>query len=333
MGQRKGGRKGLGPLRGVVVVRADKYAVTSATGLVGRQLVKHLMSRGDEVNVLTRDKDKAKSQLGSFNALSFYSKMDWGSGIEGTKAVINLAGEPISTRWSEGIKKEIRDSRVNTTQYLADLIRSSKTKPEVFVSGSAIGFYGTSEDKTFTEESASGNDFLADVCKSWESAAYSSSSSSSSGGGDGDDGPRVVCLRTGLVLSKEGGILEKMVPLFQFFVGSPLGSGNQYMSWIHRDDLVALVVECIENSAYAGPVNGTAPQPVTMNAFSDTLALVLRRPMFLPPVPDLPIQILLGEGAILVLEGQKVIPKKAMDLGFKFKYEGIKKALEHAVRY
>lgn len=307
------------------VVRAEKFAVTGATGLVGRQLVKHLLAKGDEVNVLTRDTYQAQSTLGSFNAVQYFNKTEWGKGIEGTKAVINLAGEPISTRWSEEVKKEIRDSRVNTTQYLADLIKTSKNKPEVFVSGSAIGYYGTSLDKTFTEESPSGNDYLASVCKSWESAAYSSE--------DGDDSPRVVCVRTGLVLSKEGGVLEKMIPLFSLFIGSPLGSGNQWMSWIHRDDLVNLLLECVENDSYSGPVNGTAPQPVTMNAFSDTLALVLQRPMWMPPVPDLALQLVLGEGAVLVLEGQKVVPDKAQKLGFKFKYEGIKKALEHATKY
>ena len=140
-------------------------------------------------------------------------------------------------------------------------------------------------------------------------------------------------MRTGLVLSKEGGVLEKMIPLFSLFIGSPLGSGNQWMSWIHRDDLVNLLVECVDNSSYTGAVNGTAPQPVTMNVFSETLALVLNRSIFMPPVPDLALELVLGEGAMLVCEGQKVVPKKATDLGFKFKYSSIKPALEHATKY
>jgi len=233
---------------------------------------------------------------------------------------------------------------VNTTQYLSDLIRGIEQpadRPEVFVSGSAIGFYGTSLTETFTEDSPSGGDFLASVCQKWEAAAHSATSgnpaSSSSAGDDGDDdgakGPRVVCVRTGLVLSKEGGVLGKMLPLFNLFVGSPLGSGSQWMSWVHRDDLVSLLLACADDSRYAGAVNGTAPQPVTMRVFSETLALVLKRPMFMPPVPDLPLQVLLGEGAVLVLEGQKVVPKKATDLGFTFQYPQIKQALEHASKF
>lgn len=318
-------RRVAGRSQRVVVVRADKFAVTGATGFVGRQLVKHLLSRGDEVNVLTRDASGARDTLGQFNALQYYNKAEWGSGIEGTKAVINLAGEPISTRWSEGVKKEIYDSRVTTTKYLADLIKSSKTKPEVFVSGSAIGYYGTSLSETFTEDSPGGSDFLAQLCKDWEGAAYASAS-------EGEDDPRVVCIRTGLVLSKEGGVLAKMIPLFQLFVGSPLGSGAQWMSWIHRDDLVSMIMYAVEEDV-SGPVNGTAPNPVAMKDFCSALAQALERPMFAPNVPDLPLQVLLGEGAILVLEGQKVLPEKATGLGFKFKYAGLKEALKSATRF
>ncbi|QDZ22854.1 epimerase [Chloropicon primus] len=315
--------------RRVVVVRAEDnvFAVTGATGLVGRQLVKRLISKGDRVNVLTRDKAGARETLGQFSQLGFYSKGEWKDGIEGTKAVINLAGEPISTRWSEGVKQEIFDSRVNTTRYLSDLIRAAENKPEVFVSGSAIGFYGTSLGATFTEDSPCGSDFLAGVCREWEAAAHAASES-----GEGE-GPRVVCLRTGLVLSKEGGVLEKMIPLFQLFIGSPLGAGDQWMSWIHRDDLVSLIVESVENKGISGPINGTAPNPVVMNEFCKALAECLGRPMFMPAVPDLPLQVLLGEGAILVLEGQKVVPEKAKDVGFKFKYETLGPALTHATRF
>lgn len=312
-------------LSAVVARAGDTYAVTGATGLVGRQLVRHLISRGEKVNVLTRDKAGARDTLGQFSALGFYNKSEWGDGIEGTRAVINLAGEPISTRWSEGVKKEILDSRVSTTSYLASLISSCEAKPEVFVSSSAIGYYGTSLSKTFTESDPPGQDFLAGVCQKWEAAATENTDS---------ENTRVVCLRTGLVLSKEGGVLEKMIPLFQLFIGSPLGQGSQWMSWIHRDDLVSLIMASVENSEITGALNATAPNPVTMNQFCDALAKVLSRPMLMPAVPDLPLQVLLGEGAVLVLEGQKVLPERAeKEHNFEFKYKEIKEALEHATKF
>ena len=194
---------------------------------------------------------------------------------------------------------------------------------EGFVSGSAIGYYGTSLGQTFSEQSPPGSDFLARVCQDWEEAAMRASS----------EDTRVVCLRTGLVLSKEGGVLEKMVPIFQLFVGSPLGQGDQWMSWIHRDDLCDLILHSAQNAELSGAVNGTAPEPQTMNTFCRDLAGVLERPMFMPPVPDLPLQVLLGEGAVLVLEGQKVVPNRAQETGFEFKYPKLRQALQHATKY
>lgn len=304
-------------------MEGDTFAVTGATGLVGRQLVKLLIGRGDKVNVLTRDPARARETLGSFSQLGFYGKDEWMQGVDGSRVVVNLAGEPISTRWSEGVKKEIYDSRVLTTRLLSDLIRECEKKPEVFVSGSAIGYYGTSLGQTFSEQSPPGSDFLARVCQDWEEAAMRASS----------EDTRVVCLRTGLVLSKEGGVLEKMVPIFQLFVGSPLGQGDQWMSWIHRDDLCDLILHSAQNAELSGAVNGTAPEPQMMNTFCRDLAGVLERPMFMPPVPDLPLQVLLGEGAVLVLEGQKVVPNRAQETGFEFKYPKLRQALQHATKY
>ena len=157
-------------------MEGDTFAVTGATGLVGRQLVKLLIGRGDKVNVLTRDPARARETLGSFSQLGFYGKDEWMQGVDGSRVVVNLAGEPISTRWSEGVKKEIYDSRVLTTRLLSDLIRECEKKPEVFVSGSAIGYYGTSLGQTFSEQSPPGSDFLARVCQDWEEAAMRASS-------------------------------------------------------------------------------------------------------------------------------------------------------------
>ena len=294
----------------------SKVAVTGATGFVGSELVKRLIASGAEVQVLTRDKNAARAKIGNFSRVKYFAKADWGDAIAGCDAVVNLAGEPISTRWSAEVKQEILDSRVNTTRYVAQLINacSEDKRPKVFVSSSAIGYYGTSESETFTEDSAPGRDFLATVCKDWEAAANAASCG------------RIVNLRTGLVLASSGGVLEKMGPIFQLFLGGPIGEGEQWMSWIHRDDLVAMIIDAIADDACVGPVNGTAPNPVTMNAFCDTLGRVLGRPNWLP-VPELPLQLLLGEGAILVLEGQKVVPTKAPS-SFQFSYPTLGKALE-----
>lgn len=306
-------------VRGVVVVKAeaDKVAITGATGLVGSRLVKRLIASGTQVNVLTRDKFQARNKLGTFSALEYFNKNEWEKGVANTKAVVNLAGEPISTRWSDDIKKEIFSSRVSTTTLLADLINKcpEDSRPKVFVSGSAIGYYGTSDVKSFTEESDPGNDFLANLCKEWEAESKKAKCD------------RVVNLRTGLVLAKDEGVLGKMAPIFQLYFGGPIGKGSQWMSWIHHEDFVNLILKALEDEKIEGALNGTAPNPMTMNGFCDTLGRVLQRPVWIP-VPDIPLQILLGEGAVLVLEGQKVLPKKAEELGFEFKYPSLGKALQ-----
>mmetsp|Transcript_15473 Transcript_15473/g.39422 ORF Transcript_15473/g.39422 Transcript_15473/m.39422 type:complete len:335 (-) Transcript_15473:357-1361(-) len=318
--------------------RAEKVAITGATGLVGRRLVRALIGKGVGVNVLTRDKLNARTQLGNLSlppsspspqleyferngssmaSSSSRSESDgWLAGIAGAEAVVNLAGEPISTRWSDAVKQEIGDSRIGTTKHVADLIRRcpETSRPKVLISSSAIGYYGTDAKKSFTEDDAPGSDFLARICEDWEACALDSKCE------------RVCLLRTGLVLDKSGGVLSKMLPAVQFFVGGILGEGNQFMSWIHHRDLVGIILSALEDGRYSGAVNATAPNPVTMRAFMDTMGHVLNRPVWLP-VPGFALQIALGEGAKLVLEGQKVLPMRAASLGYKYKYPTLNEAL------
>lgn len=295
-------------------------AVTGATGLVGSRLSAKLASFGYNVRVLTRNVNNAKSKL-PYAGLEFYGPSGWGDAISGADGVVNLAGEPIATRWTPQMKAEIKGSRVRVTKSIADLIAKlpEDKRPKVLVSSSAVGFYGISQTATFSEESPPGTDYLAEICRDWEAAARSV-----------PDGVRVVILRTGIVLAREGGALGRMLPVFQLFAGGPLGSGKQWVSWIHRDDLVELIVAALRKSSFSGAYNATAPKPVRMNEFCSALGGILGRPSWLP-VPDFALQGLLGEGAMVVLEGQRVLPSRAQQAGFAFKYADIDKALASLV--
>eukprot|EP00891_Asterochloris_glomerata_P009078 jgi/Astpho2/9078/fgenesh1_pm.00133_%23_45_t len=289
--------------------------VTGATGLVGSRLVAKLASQGNTVRVLSRNPDKARNKL-QYPRVEFYPFSRMADALKGSDGVINLAGEPISTRWSEGLKREIKRSRVGLTQQLVEAINSlpQGERPKVLCSASAVGFYGSSLSQTFKEGSNSGNDYLAEVCREWEAAAQ------------GAQIDRVVVVRTGIVLAKEGGAMAKMTPVFQIFAGGPLGSGQQWMSWIHRDDLVSFYVEALQNSAYSGVYNATAPNPVRMAELCSSLGSVLGRPSWLP-VPEFALQTLLGEGASVVLDGQRVLPTRAQEAGFPFQYQQVDDAL------
>lgn len=300
-----------------------KIVVTGATGFVGTKLVERLHTAGDRIVVLSRNSQKALNlfppsafpnvEVISYNPLQLG---DWASAISGSDAVINLAGEPLAgVRWSDQRKQEIRDSRILTTKVLVEAIAQAEVKPQVFISGSAIGYYGTSLDQTFDEYSDVGNDFLANVCKDWESAA------------DGVTGlgVRLVKLRTGIVLGL-GGAIAKMLPIFQVGGGGKIGNGKQWFSWIHRDDLVELIIYAINNAQVTGVLNGTAPQPVTNEDFTVAFAKAIKRPAFLP-VPAAALILIFGEGATVLLDGQRVVPHKAEIYKFTFKYPNIDTAL------
>ncbi|XP_073039384.1 epimerase family protein SDR39U1 homolog, chloroplastic-like [Primulina eburnea] len=294
-------------------------SITGATGFIGKRLVQRLQSDNHRVRVLTRSRPKALTifPVKDFPRIEIAEEPEWKNYIQGSTAVVNLAGTPISQRWSPEIKKDIKNSRVKVTSKVVELINNSpdELRPKVLISSTAVGFYGTSETREFDEQSPPGNDYLAEVCREWESAALRVHKD-----------VRLVQTRTGIVLGKEGGALAKMIPLFMMFAGGPLGSGNQWFSWIHVDDMVNLIYEAISSPSYRGVINCTAPNPVRLSEMCSVLGSVLGRPSWLP-VPDVAIKAVLGEGACVVLEGQKVVPKKANELGFPFKYPYVRDAL------
>ncbi|MCC3423565.1 MAG: TIGR01777 family oxidoreductase [Microcoleus sp. PH2017_01_SCD_O_A] len=301
-----------------------KVAIAGATGFVGSRLVEKLQAAGHQVVVLSRDAAKA----GRVFPASAYPNLevvaytpaesgDWQNSIAGCDAVVNLAGVPIAEeRWTEARQQAILDSRRLTTAKLVEAIVNANPKPSVFVSASAIGYYGTSETAEFDESSPAGNDFLAAVCKDWEAAAQPAKNA----------GTRLAILRLGIVLGM-GGALAKMLPPFKLFAGGPIGTGKQWFSWIHREDVVDLILYSLQNSQVQGVLNATAPNPVRMNELCQTLGEVLSRPSWLP-VPGFALEMLLGDGAKVVLEGQKVLPKQTLASGFQYQYPMLKLALE-----
>ncbi len=301
-----------------------KVAITGATGFVGSRLVEKLKAEGHQILVLTRNLERAKRifPASAFPNLEIVAYRpaesgDWQQSIVDCDAVVNLAGEPIAERWTPEHKKAILESRQLGTRTIVEAIALAEPKPSVLINASAIGYYGTSETATFEEDSPGGNDFLAEVCKKWEAEAQKVK----------EAGVRLVILRIGIVLDKDGGALAKMLPPFKLFAGGPLGSGRQWFSWIHRDDLVNLIVEALKRPDIEGTFNATAPNPVRMNQFCQTLGEVMNRPSWLP-VPGFALETLLGEGAKVVLEGQQVLPKKIQSLAFQYQYPTLKSALE-----
>ena len=296
-----------------------KVAITGATGFIGSRLVEQLQVQGHQPLILTR---KPAAALRTFPNLEIVAYTptesgDWQNAIAGCDAVVNLAGEPIAEkRWTAEEKEKILNSRKLGTQKIVEAIAQANPKPKVLVNASAIGYYGTSETATFDETSPSGNDFLAEVCQAWEAQAQKVK----------EAGVRLVILRFGIVLGN-GGALAKMIPPFQLFAGGPLGSGQQWVAWIHRDDLVRLIIEALTRPNWEGVFNATAPNPVRMSEFSQALGDVIHRPSWLP-VPSFALEALLGEGAKVVLEGQQVLPKRTISSGFEYRYPTVKQALE-----
>jgi uncharacterized protein (TIGR01777 family) len=301
-----------------------KVAITGATGFVGSRLVERLHELGDSILVLTRNPDKARrvfptSAYPNLEIVAYTPKESgpWQESVAGCDAIVNLAGAPLAEeRWTPERKREIMDSRKIGTEKIVEAIGAADPKPKVLVNASAVGYYGTSETATFDEESPAGDDFLAEVCKAWEAAAEPVK----------EVGTRLVILRFGIVLGMGGAIAKMMAP-FKLFAGGPIGSGRQWFSWIHRDDLVNLIVESLRNEKITGVLNATAPNPVRMAEFCQTFGRVLNRPSWLP-VPGFAIEALLGDGAIVVLEGQEVRPRRPLASGFEYQFPTVKPALE-----
>jgi uncharacterized protein (TIGR01777 family) len=286
-------------------------AVTGATGFLGRPLVDALLGRGHRVKALSRSGAAISgAEAGFFEA----GKPLTQGTLDGVDAVIHLAGEPIAQRWSAAYKERLVRSRTDGTRTVSEAVRGTQVK--VLISASATGFYGSHGSEELDESTPSGSDFLAGLCRAWEEAAQPAR----------DAGVRVVHPRIGVVLHPEGGALGKMLMPFRMGVGGRLGSGEQYMSWIHRADLISLILFALDHDALNGPVNGTAPQPVTNSEFTRALAKALHRPAVLP-APGFALKLAMGEVADVLLTGQKVLPRKALAAGFSFAHPSLEGAL------
>ena len=302
-----------------------KVTVTGATGTLGREVVAELKRRGDDVTVLSRDADRARQTLGAdVSALVWADPKTQAPPVEalaGQDAVLHLLGEPIAQRWSEDTKREIRDSRVLPTRNLVAVLRDldPAQRPSVLVSQSAVGWYGARGDERVDESEPAADDFLAQVCKDWEAEARAAE----------ELGLRVVCTRTGVVLSEDGGALEKMLPPFKLGVGGPVAGGKQYVAWVHTDDVVGGLLHCLDQGSVSGPVNITAPEPVTNAELSKALGKVLHRPAF-APVPGLAVKLLYGEMAIIVTTGSRAVPTALEQSGYAFRQADLEAALRAA---
>ncbi|MCM3719989.1 TIGR01777 family oxidoreductase [Fictibacillus phosphorivorans] len=288
--------------------------ITGGTGFVGRVITKHLTSLGNKVFILTRSHKETNDKNVHYIQWQTVQETE----LPPIYAVINLAGESINGRWTDEKKKGILNSRLNVTENLLQIVQRMPQKPQVWINASAIGYYGTSESEVFTEKTKQhGRDFLAEVVKAWEMKANEAR----------DLGCRTVFTRFGLILGRDGGVLPQLALPYRFFAGGTVGSGSQCVSWVHEEDVARLIEEVLQNGHYEGPVNVTAPGPVTMKKFGQVLGDVMHRPHWLP-APSLAFKLLFGEMSMLILKGQQVLPEKAMDLNFSFKFPHLKDALQ-----
>ncbi|MBC6532115.1 TIGR01777 family oxidoreductase [Citrobacter amalonaticus] len=296
-----------------------KILVTGGTGLIGGHLVPRLQELGHQVTVLTRRRDTAREKLN--DRVTLWDTLEDKQNLDGFDAVINLAGEPIADkRWTTEQKDRLCQSRWRITQKLADLINASETPPSVLISGSATGYYGDLGEVVVTEEEPPHNEFTHKLCARWEQIACEAQS----------DKTRVCLLRTGVVLAPKGGILGKMVPPFRLGLGGPIGNGRQYLAWIHIDDMVNAILWLLDNDL-RGPFNMVSPYPVRNEQFAHALGHALQRPAILR-VPATVIRLLMGESSVLVLGGQRALPKRLEAAGFPFRWYDLEEALADVVR-
>lgn len=292
------------------------FLITGGSGFIGKALSHSLANAGHNVLITSRKQTDSPSSAKNIKILTWNSLTTLSPAfLSDVDAVINLAGESIASgRWTKKRKALIMTSRINTTRALVESIRN--TKPKILISASAVGYYGPHEDEYVIEDTTSGSDFLAEVCKAWESEALKAEGL----------GVRVVLLRIGAVLEADGGALPKMALPFKFFLGGSVGSGRQWFSWIHRDDVIGIIKYALENDSISGPINITAPEPVRNREFSSVLGKVLHRPSWFS-VPAFIVKATLGELGDMLLTGQRVIPEKILKAGYRFKYPELEGAL------
>jgi uncharacterized protein (TIGR01777 family) len=286
--------------------------ITGGRGFIGRSLSRKLRDSGYNVAITTREQSDSEEKL-TWNTHDLIPPET----MSRFTAVVNLVGDPVApARWTEEKKERILSSRVKSTRALVDSMRSMNPKPNVFISASAIGYYGPHGDDYVTEDTPPASDFLADVCTQWEAEALKAE----------EMGIRVVLVRIGAVLESDGGALPTMAIPFKYFMGGPIGEGKQWFSWIHRDDVIGMLHLALENESVSGPLNATAPNPVTNREFSTALGRALHRPSCFT-VPGFVIKLAFGELGSVMLTGQRVIPEKALKTGYRFKFSDVNDAL------
>lgn len=304
-----------------------RVTVTGATGLIGPTLIAALGDRGAQVTVLSRDPARAEARLAAA-AHGQIEVVQWepmsepapAQALAGRDAVVHLAGENVAQRWTAAAKRAIRESRVRGTRHLLAGLQRAEPRPRTLLSSSGIGYYGAHGEEPLDEDAPAGGDFLAEVCAAWELEAQAATELQ----------VRVVRARTGVVLDRNGGALGKMLAPFRLGLGGPLAGGRQYMSWIHTEDLVGMMVAALEDERWSGPINATAPEPVSNREFSRALGSVLRRPSLLP-VPGIALRALYGEMADILVKGARVVPAKALVLGYRFRHPHLEDALRSAI--
>lgn len=301
-----------------------KILISGGTGFIGSALIASLSETPHDIIILTRG--RPRMELKGALTLKYIhwdpsAEGEWMKAVDGCDAVINLIGKNVfEQRWNAAVKNEILSSRMGPTRMLVEAVARSHRPPSLLISASAVGYYGDRGSEVITEVSSGGNDFLADVVRQWESAAYRAE----------QFGVRVATPRIGLVLERSGGIIGKMLPPFQWFVGGPIGSGDQFLPWVHMDDVVRGIIFPMEQEEFRGVYNLVSPQPVTMNYFAKTFGSVLKRPSWLS-VPDLALFVLYGEGAKVILSGQKALPEKLLSAGYEFSFSELSPALRDIV--
>ena len=298
-----------------------RVTVTGATGRIGTRLVGALRRRGDEVTVLSRNADRAGATLG-VDAVAWQPEQEPApaSALAGRDGVLHLAGEDIAQRWTADVKRRLRSSRELGTRHLIAGLRAADPRPGVLVSASGVDYYGPHGPERVTEETPAGSGFLAELCAVWEREAAAAE----------ELGVRVARLRAGVVLMRDGGALAKMLPFFRLGIGGPVAGGRQYLPWIHVDDIVGLYLAALDEPAWTGAVNATAPEPPTNKEFSRALGRALRRPA-LAPVPGFAVRLLYGEMADIVVAGRRAVPERAQALGFTYAHPELDEALRSAL--